>query len=100
MSSVEVIYATPREQRIVAVTIADGLTAAEAVRRSGLLDEFPEIAQQPLVLGRFGERVEPEHLVAAGDRIEICRPLLRDPRTLRRELSSRGQVMGGGGRTE
>ena len=95
---VEVVYATPDVQRIVELPSTEGLTAAEAARRSGLLEEFPEITERELVLGLFGERVEPAHVLVAGDRLEICRPLLRDPRTLRRELSARGQVMGAAGR--
>jgi len=95
--SVEVVYATPDVQRTASVPRSEGLTAGEAVRRSGLLEEFPEIAERALVLGLFGERVEPERVLAAGDRVEICRPLLRDPRALRRELSARGQVMGAHG---
>lgn len=93
--SVEVVYAKPGVQRIVVLPRTEGLTAEEAVRRSGLLEAFPEIATRALVLGIFGQRVEPDRVLAEGDRVEICRPLLRDPRELRRELSSRGEVIGG-----
>ncbi|HEX7079563.1 MAG TPA: RnfH family protein [Gammaproteobacteria bacterium] len=96
---VEVVYATPAVQRIVTLPRSPGLTAVEAVRRSGLLEEFPEIRDRPLVLGVFGEPVDLDRPLRGGDRVEICRPLRRDPRALRRELSSRGQVMGPAGRT-
>lgn len=85
---VEVVYATPDEQRIVRVPFAPGLTAEQAVRASGLLDALPEIAGRPLVLGVFGVPVELRHPLAAGDRVEICRPLRRDPRDRRRHLAS------------
>jgi uncharacterized protein len=91
---VEVVYALPDEQRIVSVTMALGATAEDAVRVSGILEAFPDIAARPLVLGRFGERIEVDHVLSHGDRIEICRPLVRDPRTLRRELLAQGRVMG------
>ncbi|HEX6995393.1 MAG TPA: RnfH family protein [Gammaproteobacteria bacterium] len=96
--TVEVVYATPDEQRIVTLPFSPGMTALRAVEASGLLDAFPEINARPLVLGVYGEPVEPDRPLAPGDRVEICRPLLRDPRTLRRELLKQGQVMGLAGR--
>lgn len=96
--TVQVVYATPAEQRIVAVKYSPGLTARAAVEATGWLEALPEIASRPLVLGVYGEPVEADRLLAPGDRVEICRPLLRDPRTLRRELSKLGQVMGIAGR--
>ena len=94
IGSVEVVYALPETQHIVAVAHSPGLTARQAVEASRLMDAYPEIAARPLVLGLFGEPVEGERQLSPGDRIEICRPLLRDPRALRRELSKLGQVMG------
>ncbi len=96
--TVEVVYALPEAQRIVAVAHSPGLTARQAVEASGLVDAFPEIGAGPLVLGVFGEPVDGERPLSPGDRVEICRPLLRDPRALRRELSKLGQVMGVSGR--
>ena len=87
-SFVEVVYATPDVQRVVRVELVPGLTAVRAVRASGLLDEFPEISTRPLVLGLFGERVSEQRELERGDRIEICRPLTRDPRDRRREHAS------------
>jgi putative ubiquitin-RnfH superfamily antitoxin RatB of RatAB toxin-antitoxin module len=85
--AVEVVYATAYEQRIVRVPFVQGLTAEQAVRESGLVDALPEIAARPLVLGVFGVRVELRHRLAPADRVEICRPLQRDPRDRRRELA-------------
>jgi uncharacterized protein len=84
---VEVVYATPDDQRIVRVPFTPGLTAEEAARRSGLVDAIPQVGAAPLVLGVFGVRVAERHPLAPGDRVEICRPLLRDPRDRRRELA-------------
>lgn len=97
-ASVEVVYALPEKQRVVVLELTEGLTAEDAVRRSGLLDEFPEIGTRPLVLGLFGERIEEGRLLSRGDRVEICRPLVRDPRDLRRELLAQGRVMGAAGK--
>lgn len=96
--TVEVVYATPDDQRVVTLPFSPGMTARGAVDASGLLEAFPEIETRPLVLGVYGEPVEPDRTLAPGDRVEICRPLLRDPRTLRRELLRQGQVMGLAGR--
>jgi uncharacterized protein len=95
---VQVVYATSKVQRIVTLERQPGLTAVDAVRRSRLLEEFPEILARPLVIGIFGARVEPDHPLEAGDRVEITRPLERDPRDLRRELLKQGQVMGAAAR--
>jgi len=85
--TVEVVYATADDQRVVRVPFTSGLTAEEAARLSGLLEALPEINAGGLVLGVFGARVQLRHLLAPGDRVEICRPLRRDPRDRRRELA-------------
>ena len=92
--TVEVIYAAPETQRIVAVPFTPGLTAGQAVEHAGLLEDFPEIQALPLVLGVFGERVEQERKLLPGDRVEICRPLQQDPREMRSTLAASGGVMG------
>jgi uncharacterized protein len=89
---IEVVYATPDSQHVVAIPHRDGLTAERAVELSGLLERCPEIREHPLVLGVFGTRVGPDRVLAPGDRVEICRPLLRDPRDRRRELTKPGRA--------
>lgn len=85
MIKVEVAYATPEKQMIVVVDVAEGCTVKEAALKSGLEHEFPglDIAASPL--GVFGRKVaKPEaESVQAGDRIEIYRPLLIDPKQAR-----------------
>lgn len=92
---VEVVYALPERQAIVSVPLEPGLTAGEAIERSGLRGRFPQIAEQDLVIGIYGKRVDADHVLAAGDRVEICRPLRADPRQMRRDLVADGRVMGG-----
>lgn len=96
--SVEVVYATTERQRIVKFALEPGLTAGEAVRRSGLIDDATACESDDLVLGIFGTVVDEDRVLKAGDRVEICRRLLHDPREMRRALLEKGRVMGGAGR--
>lgn len=92
MIDVEVAYATPDTQLIVAVRVPAGTTAAKAVERSGIRIRFPEIGAEP-PLGIFSRKVPPDQALVDGDRVEIYRPLLADPKEVRRkqaELQRRG----------
>jgi putative ubiquitin-RnfH superfamily antitoxin RatB of RatAB toxin-antitoxin module len=92
--TVEVVYATPMVQRIETVDWAEGMSARDAVAASHLLEQFPEIGRDTLTLGIFGVVVDPNRVLAPGERVEICRPLAHDPRALRRDLVAEGKVMG------
>ncbi len=95
---VEVVYALPDRQRLVAMEVPRDCTAREAVERSGLRHEFPEIDPKNNVLGIFGRRCAPDQRLRDGDRVEIYRPLKADPKEVRRELAARGRTMGRGSR--
>ena len=82
---VMVVYARPECQRIIAVRVAAGTSVTDAIRQSGILQEFPEIELRQAKLGIFSRRVDAKATVQAGDRIEIYRPLIADPKTVRRE---------------
>jgi putative ubiquitin-RnfH superfamily antitoxin RatB of RatAB toxin-antitoxin module len=87
--TVEVVHALPRQQRVVRLALPPtGLTAGEAVERSGLLTEFPQIARRELTLGIYGTVCDPSRTLQDGDRVEIYRPLLHDPRAARRERAA------------
>ena len=87
--NVEVVYALPREQVVVALKIEAGTTAAEAVRRSGIMQRFPEIDPDTARLGVFGRTAQPRRVLRAGDRVEIYRPLIADPKAARLKRSQR-----------
>jgi uncharacterized protein len=82
--SVEVAYATPKKQLIVEVRAAAGLTAGQAIALSGIRTHFPEIADEPAI-GIFSRKVPMDQVLRAGDRVEIYRPLLADPKEARRK---------------
>ncbi len=85
---IEVVYALPGRQRVVRLPLDQPISAEEAVRASGLLEEFPELAGQALALGVFGRTVDGRHVLRAGDRVEIYRPLKIDPREARRRAAA------------
>lgn len=91
---VEVVYALPDRQRVVCVELTAGMTVTDAVTASGLLEEFPELGGRRLDLGVFGQVVPASRVLAAGDRVEIYRPLKADPREMRRRLAAQGLSMG------
>lgn len=85
MLNIEVVYAKPDEQTSVRLSLPPGTTAEQAVQRSGLLTLYPEIDPMNLKLGVFGVACQFETVLKDGDRVEIYRPLLNDPKTARRQ---------------
>jgi putative ubiquitin-RnfH superfamily antitoxin RatB of RatAB toxin-antitoxin module len=91
---IEVAYARPDWQFVVALQVPAGTTALQAVERSGLLARCPELTAQELKLGVFGKPVSAERVLAAGERVEIYRPLQADPKEVRRQRAAEGRTMG------
>ena len=81
---VQVVYALPDEQRVVDLEVPRGTTVRAAVERSGIVEYFPDLDLNACDFGIFGEIKKPGVRVRAGDRIEIYRPLLDDPKEIRR----------------
>ena len=82
---VEVVFALPEIQQLHCVTVPQGTTAAEAVGHAGLMQQWRLNPDAPLPLARFGRLIKPETVLATGDRVEILRPLLADPKDQRRQ---------------
>lgn len=82
---VDVVYARAHEQTVVRLEVPAGTTAGEAVTLSGLVERFPEIGAAPLRLGVYGRGVDAAAVLGPGDRVEIYRPLIADPKLARRE---------------
>lgn len=85
MMTVEVAYALPDEQKIVSVQVSENCTVYEAVIQSRIVEYFPEIDPDNAPMGVFGKAVkDPKSAqLHAGDRVEIYRPLLADPKEIR-----------------
>lgn len=94
--TVEVAYALPHEQRILALTVPPGTTAMDAAKRSGIVDYFPGlILDDSTRLGIFGQIVAQSQVLAEGDRVEIYRPLIADPKEVRKERAARAKARRG-----
>ena len=88
--TVEVVYATPARQVLRRLEVAAGCTVSEAIERLKIRDEFPGLTVDPAAVGIFSRKVPLEHRLRDGDRVEIYRPLLADPKeTRRRRAKSR-----------
>ena len=93
---VEVAYALPHQQKIIALLVAPGTTALQAVERSRIVDFFPEIDLASARMGIFGQALGTKGLEPAasqvlqqGDRVEIYRPLVIDPKDARRKRAEK-----------
>ena len=89
---IEVCYASPARQRLVALLLPAGATVAEAIARSGLLAEFPEIVAGVNKIGVYGKIVAADSKLRDGDRVEIYRPLSGDAKEKRRRRAALGPV--------
>ncbi len=91
MINVEVAYALPHKQAILALAVPEGTSALEAARRSGITDRFEGIDLDNAKLGIFGKPVSPEQALREGDRVEIYRPLIADPKEVRKARAARNR---------
>jgi hypothetical protein len=94
---VEVIYALPAQQPLLQVRLAEGATVEDAIRASGVLDAFPEIDLAKNKVGIFSKLVKLDEKVRDRDRVEIYRPLIADPKEVRRKRAEEGKVTKKGG---
>lgn len=95
---VEVCYALRERQEIVQLRLPAGSTVQRAVEASGLLQKHPEIdLAKANKLGVFAKLVKPDTVLRDKDRVEIYRPLIADPKEVRRKRAEEGKVMKKGG---
>ncbi len=89
---VRVVYALPERQSIVEVMLEPGSSVADAVAKSGLVAEFPAILDRPLQCAVFGRVAALGDCLRDGDRVEILRPLIADPKQARRQAAARNPI--------
>ncbi len=92
--NIEVCYALADRQELVSVKLPDGATVMQAVEASGLLQKYPEIDPGGVnKLGIFAKLSKPDAVLRDRDRVEIYRPLIADPKEVRRQKAAEGKVM-------
>lgn len=81
---ISVTYAEPTKQRWLELEVAEQTSAEEAIRQSGILQQFPEIDLEENKIGIFGKVVKLQQPLKEGDRVEIYRGITADPETVER----------------
>lgn len=94
---IEVVYARPDEQILLKLTAEPGITLQEAVERSGVLEKNPEIDLEKVKVGIFGKAAKKDAVLKSGDRVEIYRPLIADPKEARKKRAAEGKQLKKGG---
>jgi len=90
---VEVVFALPETQRLVPVSLQAGATVVDAIDASALEAAFPDYDLAQCAVGVWGQLVARDRVLVNGDRVEIYRELLMDPREARRRLAAAGKTM-------
>ncbi len=91
--SVEVVYPLPQKQEIFTVRLAAGATVRQAIEASGVLQKYPEVDLGKNKLGVFAKLTKPDAPLRDKDRVEIYRPLIADPKEVRKQRAAEGKVM-------
>ncbi|MCW8831539.1 MAG: RnfH family protein [Gammaproteobacteria bacterium] len=95
--NVEVAYAEPDRQVILPVNVDLGTTVGGAIVQSGIMMKFPELDVENSDVGIFGKVTKMTTELKDGDRVEIYRPLIADPKEVRRKRAAEGKITKKGG---
>ncbi len=94
---VEVVYGLAEEQALLSVSVPEGSTAKDVILTSDILKQFPEIDLDKVKIGLFGKLTKMDQVVRARDRVEIYRPLIADPKEVRKRRAAEGKKLKKGG---
>ncbi len=97
MITVEVVYALPKEQTLLSFTAKEGISAKDAILQSGILEQYPELDIEKMDIGLFGKMKKMTEKLRDKDRVEIYRPLIADPKEVRKRRAAEGKKMSKGG---
>jgi len=89
---IEVVYASPTQQKLIALEVSENCSVIDAVKISGILEQVPEIDLNKNKVGIFGKIVELNSLVTEGNRIEIYHSLLIDPKEARKSRAKKQKL--------
>ena len=96
---VEVAYALEKKQTLLELEVSEGTTLKQAVELSGIIDTYPQIDLTRDKTGIFGKIAKLDTILREKDRIEIYRPLIADPKQVRKERAAKGKAMRSGKKT-
>ena len=96
---VEVAYALEKKQTLLELEVDEGTTLKQAVELSGIIDAYPQIDLTKDKTGIFGKIAKLDTVLREKDRVEIYRPLIADPKQVRRERAAQGKAMRSGKKT-
>lgn len=88
---IEVAYATPEKQVILSLKVPEGTALIDAVSASGITAEFEGLDLSSSQMGIFSKVVPEDYVLRSGDRIEIYRPLIADPKEVRKERAAKAK---------
>ncbi|MBP7664809.1 MAG: RnfH family protein [Shewanella sp.] len=91
---VDVVYALPTQQKVISVNVNPGTSAIEVVRLSNIVSFFPEIDLETVKLGVFSNVVKHDQVILPGQRVEIYRSLIADPKDVRRRRADKAKDEG------
>ena len=92
--SIEVVYGTPTRQEIISCTVEPNTTIEQAILASGIINEFPEIDLTVNNVGIWNRAAKLTDLIKDLDRIEVYRPLLADPKEVRKRRAEKAKEEG------
>jgi putative ubiquitin-RnfH superfamily antitoxin RatB of RatAB toxin-antitoxin module len=96
---VEVAYALEKKQTLLELEVSEGTTLKQAVELSGIIDTYPQIDLTKDKTGIFGKIAKLDTILREKDRVEIYRPLIADPKQVRKERAAKGKAMRSGKKT-
>ena len=90
---VEVVYPLPQQQEVLSLRLPAGATVRQAIEASGVLQKYPEIDLEKNKIGIFAKLAKIDAPLRHRDRVEIYRPLIADPKEVRKQRAAAGKIM-------
>ncbi len=94
--NIEVAYALENKQTLLNLSVDEGISLKKAIEDSGILDLYPQIDLSKDKTGIFGKLAKLDTILREKDRVEIYRPLIADPKQVRKERAAQGKKMRSG----
>ncbi len=93
---VEVAYALENKQTLLEIDVEEGTTLEQAIKQSGIMNNYPQIDLTKDKVGIFSKFAKLDTILREKDRVEIYRPLIADPKLVRKQRAQEGKVMRSG----